>query len=99
MRTSSVNYDIIDIDPYGTFEPFLNSALESCNLHKPTLLCLTSTDVRVLCNPHLIECFRRYGTFFPKTPFMKEVGIRILLNCLNSRSIPKKMHVIFDMQT
>jgi tRNA (guanine26-N2/guanine27-N2)-dimethyltransferase len=46
-------FDVIDLDPYGSVCPFLDTAIMACNNDgsKPTLLCVTCTDSRVLCGP------------------------------------------------
>lgn len=48
LNTSDIKFDVIDLDPYGSVTPFLDSALNSSN---DTLLCITCTDSRVLCGP------------------------------------------------
>jgi tRNA (guanine26-N2/guanine27-N2)-dimethyltransferase len=40
-------FDVIDLDPYGSAIPFLDSAL--ADLHTGGLLCVTFTDMAVLC--------------------------------------------------
>lgn len=48
LMKEDIKFDVIDLDPYGTVCPFLDSAMHSCN---DTLLCITCTDSRVLCGP------------------------------------------------
>lgn len=47
MRKEKKYFDIIDLDPYGTAVPFLESAI-SC-LEDGGLLAVTYTDLAVLC--------------------------------------------------
>lgn len=59
MRKDKRYFDVVDLDPYGTAIPFLESAL-SC-IANDGLLCVTFTDMAVLCarKPHV--CFYKYG--------------------------------------
>jgi tRNA (guanine26-N2/guanine27-N2)-dimethyltransferase len=59
MRKQKQYFDVVDLDPYGTAIPFLESAL-SC-IGNNGLLCVTFTDMAVLCarKPHV--CFYKYG--------------------------------------
>lgn len=45
----NARFDVIDIDPYGTTAPFLDAAIQAAS--GETLLCVTSTDSRILCGP------------------------------------------------
>lgn len=60
MRAEKRFFDVIDLDPYGSAIPFLESAL-SC-LANGGLLCVTFTDMAVLCarRPHV--CSYKYGS-------------------------------------
>lgn len=53
-------FDVIDLDPYGSAVPFLNSALKS--IKNGGLLCVTCTDTRVLCGSDRHKCYYLYGT-------------------------------------
>jgi tRNA (guanine26-N2/guanine27-N2)-dimethyltransferase len=59
MRAQKRFFDVVDLDPYGTAVPFLESAI-SC-IADGGLLAVTCTDMAVLCarNPHV--CFYKYG--------------------------------------
>ena len=43
QRESSVKYDVIDLDPYGSAAPFLDSAVQA--IANGGLLCITCTDM------------------------------------------------------
>lgn len=62
LRHSKLNhpFDIVDLDPYGSVVPFLESSLES--IANGGLLCVTCTDTRVTCGPDLHKCYYYYGT-------------------------------------
>ena len=70
-------FDIIDLDPYGTMVPFLDSTLTATS--KDALLCLTSTDTRVLCGSDRHKCFYMYGAVRGGTDFIEETGLRIAM--------------------
>lgn len=74
--------DIIDLDPYGSVVPFLDSALSS--IKEGGLLCITCTDTRVLCGPDLVKCFYYYGTTRAKVHDFNENALRILLSTISS---------------
>ena len=72
------NLDIVDIDPFGPFIPFLDSALRAVNRRKG-LLCLTATDTAPLCGVSAKTCMRRYDAKPLRVSFAKEIGLRILI--------------------
>lgn len=59
MRKEKKFFDVVDLDPYGTAVPFLESSIQS--MANGGLLCVTFTDMAVLCarTPHV--CFYKYG--------------------------------------
>lgn len=77
-RSPSYNrFDVIDLDPYGSCSIFLDGAVQS--LCDGGLLCVTSTDLTVLCGNHPEVVFTKYGANCPKTPFCHELAVRIVL--------------------
>ncbi len=68
-------FDVIDLDPYGTAVPLLDSAIQS--LRNGGLLCVTFTDMSVLCGNYPETCYYKYGCIPYKTSFCHEV---ILVN-------------------
>ena len=70
--------NVIDIDPYGSAVPFLNSAIEC--ITDGGLLCVTCTDSAVLCGKYPDTCHAKYGSISLRNrPFNHEMGLRILL--------------------
>lgn len=51
--------DVIDLDPYGSAVPFLDSAVQA--IADGGLLCVTCTDLAVLCAGHPETCFAKYA--------------------------------------
>ena len=70
-------FDVIDLDPYGSCSIFLDGAVQS--IRDGGLLCVTSTDLTVLCGNHPEVVFTKYGSNCPKTPFCHELAVRIVL--------------------
>ncbi|KAH8876387.1 hypothetical protein KSF78_0004941 [Schistosoma japonicum] len=79
-RSHSERFNVVDIDPFGTASPFLDSAVQC--LHGGGLLCVTSTDMAVLCGSTPGTSMGKYGGIAIKTGSTHEVGLRILLNAL-----------------
>ncbi len=69
-RREKTFFDVVDLDPYGTAIPFLEGAISS--LANNGLLCVTFTDMAVLCarQPHV--CFYKYGSAPLGKPYCHE---------------------------
>lgn len=79
------DYDWIDIDPFGTPAPFLESVIK--NVKKGGILGIAATDTAVLCGAKPSICLKRYGSYSMKKVAAKEVGVRILLAHLQTLAI------------
>ncbi|CAH8543568.1 unnamed protein product [Schistosoma intercalatum] len=79
-RSFGEKFDVVDIDPFGTASPFLNTAVQC--LRSGGLLCVTSTDLAVLCGSTPGTSMGKYGGMAIKTGSTHEVGLRILLNAM-----------------
>eukprot|EP00088_Acartia_fossae_P002172 TRINITY_DN10859_c0_g1_i1.p1 TRINITY_DN10859_c0_g1~~TRINITY_DN10859_c0_g1_i1.p1 ORF type:complete len:545 (-),score=78.04 TRINITY_DN10859_c0_g1_i1:131-1765(-) len=77
-------FNVIDLDPYGTPSPFLDSALQS--IADGGLLCVTATDMAVLCGNSPETCYTKYGAISLKTKSCHEFAIRIVLQCLEAHA-------------
>ncbi len=80
LLLSEENFIVVDIDPYGSPAPFLDSALRSC--YWKGFLCVTATDTAPLCGTYPKACFRKYGIASFRCDFEKELGARILLSSI-----------------
>lgn len=69
-------FDVIDVDPFGSPNPFLDAAVRSLRLGG--ILAVTSTDTACLCGVYPKTCFRKYGALVHKTEYFREVAVRIL---------------------
>lgn len=75
-------FEVVDLDPYGSANPFLEGAISS--LANNGLLCVTFTDMAVLCAraPHV--CFYKYGAAPLGKPYCHEQALRMVLYMINS---------------
>ncbi|KAK5137552.1 hypothetical protein LTR08_008532 [Meristemomyces frigidus] len=79
----SGKYDVIDLDPYGTAAPFIDSALQALN--DGGLLCVTCTDSGVFASCGYSEkTFSLYGGMPIKGPHSHEGGLRLIINSVAS---------------
>ncbi len=69
--------DYLDIDPYGSPIPYIDSAVKP--LGKKSLLGVTATDTGPLTCSHPAKMLRRYGVRCVDTDFSKELGLRVLI--------------------
>ncbi|OAF69810.1 hypothetical protein A3Q56_02436 [Intoshia linei] len=77
-------FDVIDLDPYGTAAPFLDSAVQS--ISDGGLICVTCTDTSVLVGNTPETCYAYYGSVSHKTPYFNESCLRILLQSINNHA-------------
>lgn len=64
--------DVIDLDPYGTATPFIDSAIQA--ISSDGLLCVTCTDMSVTAGQGYPEkCFASYGGLPAKQEYTHEV--------------------------
>ncbi len=70
-------FDYIDIDPFGTPAPFLDSTIRA--LKNGGILAITATDTAPLCGIYGKACIRKYGATPLRGEFCHEVGLRIMI--------------------
>ncbi len=76
------SFDIIDLDPYGSAIPMIDSALQAI---KPGgLLCVTFTDMPVLCGNYPETTLYKYGSIPYKTSFCHEMAKRIAMYSIST---------------
>lgn len=73
-------FHLIDLDPYGSPTPYVDSALRA--LVDGGLLAMTATDMAVLCGAKPRACLRRYGGRPLRSEYCREVALRLLLGSL-----------------
>ncbi len=72
---SCTQFDFVDLDPFGTPAPYIDSTCRSARV----AFGVTATDTAPLCGAHLRAGIRRYASRPLKTPYYPEVGLRTLL--------------------
>jgi tRNA (guanine26-N2/guanine27-N2)-dimethyltransferase len=86
---SNTKYHVIDLDPYGSAVPFLDAAVQAVS--EGGLLCVTCTDMAVLAGSQSEACWHKYGgSSLPGSAFCHELGLRILLQCLQMTAVKHK---------
>eukprot|EP01063_Lacrimia_lanifica_P032449 TRINITY_DN5551_c0_g1_i1.p1 TRINITY_DN5551_c0_g1~~TRINITY_DN5551_c0_g1_i1.p1 ORF type:complete len:631 (+),score=193.97 TRINITY_DN5551_c0_g1_i1:66-1958(+) len=95
---SNSKMDVVDLDPYGTAAPFLDSAIACAE--EGGLLCVTCTDCDVLCGVHVEACHHKYGAVSVKAKYCHEMAVRILLGCIERHAIRhgKHIHPLLSLQ-
>jgi tRNA (guanine26-N2/guanine27-N2)-dimethyltransferase len=77
-------FHVIDLDPYGSATPFMDSAAQA--IEDGGLLLVTCTDLAVLagdCHPE--KCFSQYGgTILKQCEFCHEQALRLVLHMIAS---------------
>lgn len=77
-------FDVVDLDPYGSPSQFLDSAIQA--VADGGLLCVTCTDMSVLCGNTPETCHSKYGSISLKARYCHEMALRIVLSSLESHA-------------
>jgi tRNA (guanine26-N2/guanine27-N2)-dimethyltransferase len=75
-------FDIVDLDPFGTPVPHLDSAIQA--IRNNGLLATTATDMAPLCGVHSRACIRKYGGKPLRTEYCHELAVRFLAGAVTS---------------
>lgn len=70
-------FEVIDLDPFGSPARYLDSVMNG--LKNDSFLFVTATDTEALCGYAKKAALRKYGIKTVRTPFAKELGVRVLL--------------------
>ncbi|KAL0921842.1 hypothetical protein M5K25_008955 [Dendrobium thyrsiflorum] len=92
MLTHPKEFDVVDLDPYGTPSIFLDSAVQS--VADGGLLMCTATDLAVLCGEDRDVCYSKYGSYPLKGKYCHEMALRILLACIESHANRYKRFIV-----
>ena len=80
-RSKRCQYQVIDLDPYGTSAPFLDAAVQA--VVDGGLLCVTCTDAGVFASVGYLEkTYSQYGGLPLKGPHAHEGGLRLILHSI-----------------
>jgi tRNA (guanine26-N2/guanine27-N2)-dimethyltransferase len=74
---NSEGFNYIDIDPFGSPNPFLDAALR--RIARGGILAVTATDTAPLAGTYVKACLRKYWARPLRNDFMHETGLRILI--------------------
>ncbi len=73
----SAGFDYVDIDPFGTSNPFLDAAVK--RISRNGILAVTNTDTAALTGTYPDACIRKYWAKAKRDYMMHETGLRILI--------------------
>lgn len=76
LLLNSTGFDYIDIDPFGSPNPFLDSAVK--RISRGGILAVTATDTAALTGTYPKVSERKYWAKITKNENMHELGLRIL---------------------
>lgn len=71
-------FDYIDVDPFGSPNPFLDTAIKALHCHG-SILAVTATDTSALAGTYPDVCRRKYWAVPLNKGEMHEIGLRILI--------------------
>jgi tRNA (guanine26-N2/guanine27-N2)-dimethyltransferase len=74
---NSSGFDYIDIDPFGSPNAFLDSAIR--RISREGILAVTATDTAALTGTYIKPCKRKYWAVPLRSYMMHEIGLRILI--------------------
>ncbi|KAA1064978.1 RNA methyltransferase tRNA(m5U54)methyltransferase [Puccinia graminis f. sp. tritici] len=82
-RAPDRQFDVVDLDPYGTAAPFIDAAVQC--VRNGGLLCVTCTDLAVLAGSAYPEkCFSNYGGSSMRAEYSHEYALRQVIHSLAS---------------
>lgn len=81
-RGPDAQYDIVDLDPYGSATKFLDPAVQA--VRPGGLLCVTCTDMAVFAGNCPDACWSKYHSIPLKTKAVHEQALRILLQAIST---------------
>lgn len=92
-------FSVIDLDPFGSPAPFIEAAIYALN--DGGMLCLTATDMAVLCGLYPEVCLRRYGCLPLRVDFCYELAVRLMIGFLARRaaSLDFSIKILFSHGT
>ncbi|KAK9924856.1 hypothetical protein M0R45_033203 [Rubus argutus] len=92
MLTHPKEFDVVDLDPYGSPSVFLDSAIQA--VADGGMLMCTATDMAVLCGGNGEVCYSKYGSYPLRGKYCHEMALRILLACIESHANRYKRYIV-----
>ncbi|ORD95092.1 N2N2_dimethylguanosine_tRNA methylTase [Enterospora canceri] len=90
MNQTKHYFDVIDIDPFGSCNTFIESAFKAVKGNG--LICFTCTDKAALCS-RTEKCFVKYGSTIFRNFSKNETPIRVLLSCISKTAAKFDMSI------
>eukprot|EP01117_Protostelium_nocturnum_P007475 TRINITY_DN2671_c0_g1_i3.p1 TRINITY_DN2671_c0_g1~~TRINITY_DN2671_c0_g1_i3.p1 ORF type:complete len:432 (+),score=141.92 TRINITY_DN2671_c0_g1_i3:28-1323(+) len=91
-REPSKQFEVVDLDPYGSASIFLDGAVQS--VAEGGLLCVTCTDTAVLCGNHIETCFTKYSAVSLHSRHSHEMAVRIVLQTIEKHASKYKRYIV-----
>jgi tRNA (guanine26-N2/guanine27-N2)-dimethyltransferase len=91
-RDVSKQFDIVDLDPYGGANIFLDGAIQC--IKDGGLLCVTCTDMAVLCGSYTETCYVKYNSVPLHGKYCHEMALRILLASISNHASVYKRYIV-----
>ncbi|XP_058070522.1 tRNA (guanine(26)-N(2))-dimethyltransferase 2 [Magnolia sinica] len=92
MLTHQKEFDVVDLDPYGSPSVFLDSAVQS--VADGGMLMCTATDMAVLCGGNGEVCYSKYGSYPLRGKYCHEMALRTLLASIESHANRYKRYIV-----
>lgn len=90
---SNKHFQVIDLDPYGSAAPFIDSAIQA--IDSEGLLLVTCTDLAVLAgNSYPEKCFALYGGSNLNSDATHESALRLVLNLIATTAAKHKRCIV-----
>jgi tRNA (guanine26-N2/guanine27-N2)-dimethyltransferase len=90
---SENSFGVVELDPFGTPQPFLNAAARSLSMEKNGFLSVTATDMAVLCGAQRAACFKNYAAAPLDNEFCHENAARMLIGAIAREFGPHNLSV------
>ncbi|KAJ3442390.1 tRNA (guanine(26)-n(2))-dimethyltransferase [Anaeramoeba flamelloides] len=91
-RAPELQFDVIDLDPYGSASIFLDPAIQS--IQNGGLLCVTCTDMTVLCGKNPTTVYNKYGALPMKRYYCHEFALRLVLGTIERTANKHKKYIV-----
>ena len=85
-------FDVVDLDPYGSPSQLLDCAVQA--VADGGLLCVTATDMAVLCGNNGEACFAKYGSYPLHKSYCHEMAVRIVLASIATAAARVKRYIV-----
>lgn len=79
--TKGKRFNLVDIDPFGSPAPYVDSAIRATLVGG--IIALTATDMPPLCGVYPKVALRKYGGISLRTEYCHEIAIRLVLGLLH----------------